>query len=231
MTFSYILTGTAIYFLESFKRSWLLIVGVASIHFFYQYLISALLSDPTTIRTSILIYNMVALPIITLFIMHIIKERVTHKNLLGHIKNIFQESQRCYGRLLMYFIIVTVIKSFLTTGTNFLLFLIIIIKLPFIEPAIYFNNKSLWESVKISFEYTQNNVLKVTLFIAALVIFLSFFFIKSLQIINISTAPKVLSFMLGIMATNLEIIGKAIMISLFITISKSVHSEKISSAK
>ena len=157
--------------------------------------------------------------------MYMIKEKLTYHNIIGNSKHILHESQRCYGRLLVYCVILTAIKLLLSPGTNFLLFLIITIKLPFVESYIYFNNRSLWESIKASFNDTQESILRITLTIASLVLISYLFLIKSLQVISTSTATKTLSFTLGLAVSNFEIIGKMIIISLFLSTQQKLAKQ------
>ncbi|MBP9792256.1 MAG: hypothetical protein KBC27_03495, partial [Rickettsiales bacterium] len=200
-------------------------ISIASLHFFYQYLISVIVTDPSKTKLLVLIYNICVSPILAILLMYLIKEKLTYHNIIDNSKNIFHQSQRCYVRLLVYCTILTAIKLLLSPGTNFLLFLIITIKLPFVESGIYFNNQSLWESIKSSFNHTQESILRVTLTIASLALVSYLFLIKSLQVINTSTAAKTLSFTLGIAVSNFEIIGKMIIISLFLSTQQKLAKQ------
>lgn len=224
MNFLEIINKTTNIFVKTLSQSWTLILGAATINFVYQFLISIIVLNPAKAHITLLIYNIIAYPIIILFVMHTVKERVNHKNLLNGIKSLFKESQRCYGRILLYYTILTAIKMFVSFGTSFLLMLIVIIKLPFIEAGIFFNNLSLWQSTKTSFEKTQNNVLKVTLIFTTATLFSYFALIKASYVIGpLSLKYKSLSFLLGLITANIEILGKIVIISLFLNVQKNTN--------
>ena len=108
---------------------------------------------------------------------------------------------------------------FVSYSTSFLLILIIIVKLPFIEAGVFFNNLSLWQSTKYSFEQTQNNVLKATLLFAAITLFLYLALIKaSYTLAPLSLTYKSIGFFFGLLTANFEILGKLIIVSLFLSI-------------
>lgn len=219
MNFLKTINKTTQTFVKTLKQSWIIILGTATINFFYQFLISIIIKDTTKAHIALLIYNLIAYPIIIIFMMHVVKERLTHKNILDNIKNLFKESQRSYSRILMYYIILTSIKMFVSYGTSFLLMLIIIVKLPFIEAGVFFNNLSLWQSTKNSFEQTQNNVLKATLLFAAITLFLYLALIKASYILApLSLTYKSIGFLFGLLTANFEILGKLIIVSLFLSI-------------
>lgn len=212
------------------QRSWILILGIANINFLYQYLISILISDVNKMQMTVLVYNVLIFPLISLLIMYIIKEKITYSTITKHAQHILKDSQKYYGRLLAYYLILASIKMFLGNGSNFLFFLIVIIKLPFIEQYIYFENKPFWESVKDSFEQTQDNILRSTLILATITIVLYIILVKSIQITNTSSIAKPLSMVLSLVVANVEIIGKVIIISLFLTSQKKPGNQIEASA-
>ncbi len=221
MNFLETINKTAKTFVKSFKQSWIIILGAATINFFYQFLISVIVTDTAKAHIALLIYNIIAYPIIILFMMHAVKEHLTHKNILENIKSLFKESQRCYSRILMYCIILTAIKMFVGYGSSFLLMLIIVIKLPFIEAGIFFNNLSLWQSTKASFEQTQDNTLKATLLFAAIILFLYLALIKASYVLApLSLTYKSVGFFFGLLMANFEMLGKLVIVSLFLSMPK-----------
>lgn len=226
MSFLEIITKTIDSFCKSLKHSWILIISIGTINFLYPYLISTLMSDIPKIQLSILLYNLLVYPIIVIIIMYIIREEITYNNLLKNTKKLLQDTQRCYSRFLIYYLILTLFKVFFSHSTNLLLYLIIIIKFPFIESFVFFNNESLWKSTIKSFKITQNKVIKITLLLAVCLLLSYLTLIKTTQAITaIPTIKQHLFFIIGLIASNVEILGKVLVISLFRTIPHNIKSD------
>ena len=154
-------------FLKVIKKSGLYIVALVVMHFFYQYLLTKLLGNSKNLSIYLSTYNIFIYPALTIFILHFIHCSLENRNPLD-IDLLFQDAKRCYGSIFIFYFTIYILHSFIGNTAGLLLFIIIYLKLPFIEASIFLNKSSLWESIKENNELTQNKMLRYMFMIVGL---------------------------------------------------------------
>lgn len=150
-------------FLDSFrlfaailKKYFIVIIALASVYSSYSAGLYYIFQNKIHFTYYTHIYNAVFFPIVLLFLFACIDNHLKKKSLYDFF-SVIPLIKRCYLRLVIYYAMINILVLY---GSTFLLYILIFIKIPFVEAMIYFNNTPLFAAIKESHGKTQGKVLR-----------------------------------------------------------------------
>lgn len=143
-------------FAEIFKKYFVVIVALASVDSSYSVGLYYIFQDKISYVYYIHIYNALFYPLFLLLLFGCIENHFKKRSAYD-ILSIISLFKRCYLRFVIYYVMINILALY---GSMFLLYCLIFIKIPFVEAIIYFNNRSLFDAIKESYNRTQGKLLR-----------------------------------------------------------------------
>ena len=138
-------------------------------HFFIQ---------ESNINLYILTYNSLVKPLFILILIIQVSQFFA-KEKLYDLELIYANVKRCYLKFILYYFIISVCIFLIGGSASILVYMLVFLKLPFVEASMYFNNASTLSAMKYSHEKTQGKILRymmILLFLFLVIRILSFRF-------------------------------------------------------
>ena len=211
-------------FKESLKilaRYWWTLLGLAILYYLYPYLILKFIKIDSKYSLKILsTYHVLICPMIGLIIMHLI-DCYNKSKLPTDFKKIILDTKRCYIRIFLVYLVADLAKRHLGFGATLIIFVVLYIKLPFLEQEIFFKDSSLWKAIKQTNELTNRpDVMRIITVLAMVFLAIYLGIDKTERLIKASSLDykQTLSLIMDVLELSFFLFCKAVLTKVYTNI-------------
>mgnify|MGYP003999824061 CR=1 FL=1 len=145
-----------------FIKYWWALLGLSILYHTYQYLIFKFVKVSAEHLSIVMsVYHVVTYPVIILVIMYLV-DCYNKKHLPKDFSKLITDTKRCYLRIICIYLVIAFFGRNFGFGATLVIFVVMYIKLPFLEQEIFFKNSSLWKAIKNTNARTnEEDIMKV----------------------------------------------------------------------
>lgn len=146
-------------FLKILREYFIVIFSIGAVQSSYKIILSYFLSASKNVIFYLISYDVILKPFFLIILISIISQYFTNKK-KHDFKYIYSGVKRCYIRFVLFHAGIGVFLFFIGYKSSILLYMLIFLKLPFVESFIYFEDTSVISAIKNSDAKTQGKFLR-----------------------------------------------------------------------
>lgn len=214
-------------FFKVLKEYCVLILAIGAVQSVYKLILHYFIQGAMDSPIYLILYNIILKPFFLVILIAVIAQFFSGKKSYA-FQEIYLGLKRCYVRFVLFYSAISICLFFIGYNSSILLYMLIFLKLPFVEASIYFEDTSTLSAIKSSHEKTQGKLLRymmILLFTFLSVRILGVRFFENFW--NEIGANSIGSYINNFLFTTFVLLGHSYFVCLYWVISKNKSYEHV----